>query len=229
MNSSEKFARSGHPSAIGADVTPNVWLAVASTRAMAGLAVLFAFLFSALAITRSAWDLPLFLFAFGIFTAPGWPLARWVLGRRAGWLARIPFSLLLGYLAGVTMYLALRLTIGTQPFVVLIACAFVAVTLAIWLPCDDEGVLRLPRFTPADTLALAVLLLAVALIVGPVFANVGRPTPQGLAYRAYFIADLFAHMSVVGELTRNLTPPVNPYYPLEPLPYYWSFFTFPAV
>ncbi len=218
MNSSEKTI-----------ATPLVWSDVISTRGIAGLLVLFAFLFSALAITRSAWDLPLFLFAFGIFTAPGWPLARWVLGRHAGWLARIPFSLLLGYLAGVTTYLALRLTIGTQPFVVLIACAFIAVTLAVWLPRDDEGVMRLPRFTPADTLALAVLLLAVALIVGPVFANVGRPTSQGLAYRAYFIADLFAHMSVVGELTRNLTPPVNPYYPLEPLPYYWSFFTFPAV
>ena len=72
-------------------------------------------------------------------------------------------------------------------------------------------------------------MIVVALIVGPVFANVGVPTPSGQAFRAYFIADLFAHMSVVGELVKGATPPINPYFPTESLPYYWTYFSFPAV
>jgi hypothetical protein len=195
----------------------------------AAVVVLLAFVAAAIPITRSPYDLPLFLVAFGIFTSPGWALARWLLGRDAAWLARVPFSLLLGYVVGLTAYIGLRLTIGTSPFIVLIVCAFLAVTLAVWLPRTEDGLLPVPALTRADVFSMTGLLLVVALIVGPVFANVGRQTPQGLAYRAYFIADLFAHMSVVAELTRNATPPVNPYYPAEALPYYWGFFTFPAV
>jgi hypothetical protein len=200
-----------------------------SRTAAAAILVIAAFVASALAIIRSRYDLPLFASAFGIFTAPGWPLARWLLGRRTPRLARAPFALLLGYLTGLTAYILLRLTVGTAPFIVLIACAFLAVTLATWLPRDSEPLLPLPPMTRGDGLAIATLLLVVATIVGPVFANVGRETPGGLAYRAYFNADLFAHMSVVAELTRNTMPPVNPYAPAEALPYYWGYFTFPAL
>ena len=77
-------------------------------------------------------------------------------------------------------------------------------------PFFGLGVVSLVR---RDGIAIAALLLLVATIVGPVFANVGKPTPQGLAYRAYFIADLFAHMSVVAELVKQATPPINPYFP----------------
>jgi hypothetical protein len=203
--------------------------AVRRLGSLAGLAVVLAFVVSALPLTRSPFDLPLFVIAFAIFTAPGWPLARWFLGSSAGWLARVPFALLLGYLVGLTVYVLLRLTTGSAPLEVLTACAVTAGALTVWLRGEQPGVIRLPALTRGDGLCLAALLLAVALIVGPVFANVGRQTPQGLAYRAYFIADLFAHMSVVAELSKNVTPPANPYYPAEPLPYYWSFFTFPAV
>jgi hypothetical protein len=200
---------------------------------IAAVAVLLAFLLSALPVTRTPYDLPLFLVAFGIFTAPGWPFARWFLGSGASWLARVPFSLLFGYVWGIVTYIALRLTIGTSPMFVLVACALVTVAFLAWLPRrggdDADALLPMPTLTRGDGIALAVLLLAVALIVGPVFANVGRETPRGIAYRAYFFADLFAHMSVVAELTRNTTPPLNPYYPAEPLPYYWGFFTFPAL
>src|SRR5258708_7181554 len=78
----------------------------------AAFLVLLAFVACALPVTRSPYDLPLFIVAFAIFTSPGWPLARWVLGSGASWLARVPFSLLLGYLAGLTAYIALRLTLG---------------------------------------------------------------------------------------------------------------------
>ncbi|RPH55463.1 MAG: hypothetical protein EHM89_17065 [Acidobacteria bacterium] len=74
-------------------------------------------------------------------------------------------------------------------------------------------------------MALALLSLLTIAIVGPVFARVGEVTPAGLAYRAYFNADLFVHMSVVAELAKGATPPLNPYYPVEALPYYWTYFT----
>src|SRR4029453_15941184 len=35
--------------------------------------------------------------------------------------------------------------------------------------------------------------------------------------------------SVVAELAKGLTPPLNPYFPSEPLPYYWSFFAYPTL
>ena len=61
------------------------------------------------------------------------------------------------------------------------------------------------------------------------FANVGRIDHGDLSYRAYFFADLFAHMSVVGELEKQTIPTVNPYLSTEALPYYWTYFTFPTV
>ena len=89
--------------------------------------------------------------------------------------------------------------------------------------------IAVPDVNRRDAAALGLLLVTVGLVVAPVFAHVGAATPAGLAYRAYFIADLFAHMSVVAELVRGLTPPLNPFLPAEPLPYYWSFFSFPAL
>ena len=87
----------------------------------------------------------------------------------------------------------------------------------------------MPDVDRRDAAALGLLLVTVGLVVAPVFAHVGAATPAGLAYRAYFIADLFAHMSVVAELVKGATPPLNPFLPTEPLPYYWSFFSFPAL
>ena len=76
---------------------------------------------------------------------------------------------------------------------------------------------------------MALLAGLVLVTVGPVFAKVGAATPQGLAYRAYFTADLFAHMSVVAELAHRHIPLLNPYLPTETLPYYWACFSLPAV
>jgi hypothetical protein len=93
----------------------------------------------------------------------------------------------------------------------------------------QAGIISLVRLEPGDRLALGILWLLAIGIVGPVFANVGKPTPLGLAYHAYFNADLFVHMSVVAELAKGVTPPLNPYYPVEPLPYYWTYFILPGL
>lgn len=222
-------AESGSRSSIAAVAfAPEARLWPGAVPLAAGL-VAVACLASALVIARSPVTLLLFGVTFGLFTAPGWPLARWLLGSGASRLARAPFALLLGYAAGLTLYLLLRIVHATWPALVLAACLILALGLTRALGAPREGLFAPPSLTRADGLALAVLLGIVVLIVGPVFANVGRETTDGLAYRAYFIADLFAHMSVVSELAKGATPPVNPYLPTEALPYYWSFFTFPAL
>jgi hypothetical protein len=184
---------------------------------------------TAIALLPALLPLLLFAAAFATFTLPGWPLARWLAGRRTGWLFVAPLALVLGYAAGVTIFLLLRLAGVALPLVVAAACVAVTAALAMGLPATDDPLLDVPALDRSDAAALGALLVAVGLVVAPVFAHVGLPTPAGLAYRAYFIADLFAHMSVTAELAKGLTPPLNPYFPTEPLPYYWSFFSFPSL
>jgi hypothetical protein len=190
---------------------------------------ILAFLASASAILFSPFDLLLFVALYAVFSAPGWPISRWFVGDEADWLTRGVLSLLLGYVAGAGTYAILRLAGIASPFAVLGACALLALLLMALLRGPREGVVKLAQFGPADWIGLAALWLIVAMVVGPVFARVGLSTSQGLAYRAYFIADLFAHMTVVAELIKGATPPINPFYPHEAFPYYWTSFTLPAI
>ena len=180
---------------------------------------------SAFAILPSPLELLLFLVIAGIFTAPGWALAPWVAGSDADRLTRTVLALPLGYFAGATTSCALHLVGISSPFIVLATCAVLAILLAWIVRRPQAGLVSVVRLGPADSIALGLLSLLTIAIVGPVFARVGEMTPAGLAYRAYFNADLFVHMSVVAELAKGATPPVNPYFPGEPLPYYWTYFT----
>ena len=193
------------------------------------IAVALLWLGTAIALAPALVPLVVFAIAFGIFTLPGWPIARWLAGRQAGWLVVVPLALVLGYAAGVTVFLLLRLAGAAWPLIVGAACLTVTIVLAAALPATDRPLLDAPPVDRHDAAALGALLVVVGLVVAPVFAHVGVPTTDGLAYRAYFIADLFAHMSVTAELAKGLTPPLNPYFPTEPLPYYWSFFSFPSL
>jgi hypothetical protein len=197
-------------------------------RAIVALA-LAALAASAVVVLWSPLDLLLFATLLAAFTAPGWPLARWYAGDDSDWLTRTTLALLLGYIAGATVYAALRLMGISSPTVILLTCLLLALLLQWSLRGPREGVVALARLGAADLIGLGLLWLMVAAIVGPVFARVGVPTPQGLAYRAYFIADLFAHMTVVAELIKGAAPPLNPFYPHEAFPYYWTSFTLPAV
>jgi len=192
-------------------------------------AALLALVLSALAVLLSPLDLLLFLVLLTVFTAPGWPLARWFAGDGVDPVTRSTLALLLGYLAGATTYVLLRLVGVSSPFVVLAACPALALLLQLLLRGPRDGIVTLARLEPRDLIGLSVLWLLAAAIVGPVFARVGESTPGGLAYRAYFIADLFAHMTVVAELIKGATPPLNPFYPHEAFPYYWTYFTLPAL
>jgi hypothetical protein len=71
------------------------------------------------------------------------------------------------------------------------------------------------------------LLLPLLLVALP-FLRVGAVVADGVAFRAYFSADLMTHLSVVAELQKGVYPPTNPFYAGEPLHYYWLFFGHPA-
>jgi hypothetical protein len=188
-----------------------------------------ALLAAALLAAASPLDLAFFLAGLAAFTAPGWPLSRWVGGAGRDFWSRLIVALVLGYLAGALLVVSLRAAGVASPVAGFAATLALAVILDRLVPRRCRGIVTLARFDRSDLAALGLLWLVTAAIVGPVFARVGQPTPDGLAFRAYFIADLFAHMSVVGELAKGATPPINPYLPVEPLPYYWSYFTLPGL
>jgi hypothetical protein len=73
----------------------------------------------------------------------------------------------------------------------------------------------------------AALALPLLLVTLP-FLNVEARVADGVAFRAYFSADLMTHLSVVAELQKDVYPPANPFYSGEPLHYYWLFFGHPA-
>jgi len=144
-----------------------------------GLWMLVALLWLGTAIALLPALLPLLLFAaaFATFTLPGWPLARWLAGRRTGWLFVAPLALVFGYAAGVTIFLLLRLAGVALPLVVAAACVAVTAALAMGLPATDDPLLDVPALDRSDAAALGALLVAVGLVVAPVFAHVGLPTP----------------------------------------------------
>lgn len=183
---------------------------------------------SAIAILPST-ELLIFVGIAALYTGSGWPLARWLAGDAADRATRTALALPLGYLAGATTYCALRLAGVSSPYVVLAACAALAAILAARLRGRQAGVVSLTPLGPGDRIAAAALVLITVALVGPVFARVGEVTSRGLAYRSYFNADLFAHMSVVAELAKGASPPRNPFYPVEALPYYWTYFTLPGL
>ena len=99
-------------------------------------------------------------------------------------------------------------------------------TLLLWCYRSRGGLSVLDK---SDYPGLAVIWLITLVIVAAPFWNVGRETPEGVAYRAYFSADLMTHLSVVAELQKGEFPLQNPFYEGLFLGYYWLFFTFPAI
>ena len=74
------------------------------------------------ALLAAAWfaaasplDLVVFLVGLAAFTAPGWPLGRWLAGSgRDGW-SRLIVALVLGYVAGALLVVTLRAAGVTSP------------------------------------------------------------------------------------------------------------------
>ena len=144
------------------------------------------------------------------------PLARrWFRGYEA-WLVGLALGFLGSSLAASVLY---RFELAT-PVSVLIASALLSVLAVVF-----QGDRR--RGEPGLAWLVATL-AGTALIVAVPFSRVGASVADGVAYRAYFSADLMTHLAVVMELQKGEFPLTNPFYAGGVLGYYWLFFVFPA-
>ncbi len=144
------------------------------------------------------------------------PVARrWFTGHEA-WLVGAALGYLVSSLAASVL---LRFELATPSAVLAIS----VVVLALALRFMGAG-----RIETSELPWLTVTWLVVMLIVVVPFSRVGASVADGVAYRAYFSADLMTHLSVVAELQKGGFPLHNPFYQGAGLGYYWLFFTLPA-
>jgi hypothetical protein len=161
-----------------------------------------------------------FITSLGIFIVPGFWLAR----LRFDGYERVLIGAALGYLVSSL------LASGLYRFQMLTVASIVAASLMLSLAfawIRQRNVSEIPELEHRGWLMVSMLIpLWIVLIP---FLSVGSQTPDGLAYRAYFSADLMTHLSVAAELQKGGFPPENPFYAGEPLGYYWLFFLFPSL
>ena len=145
------------------------------------------------------------------------PVARrWFTGHEA-WLVGAALGFLVSSLAASVLF---RFELAAPSAV--IAISVVVLVLALrFMGAGPIEASELPW--------LAATWLVVMVIVVVPFSKVGASVADGgVAYRAYFSADLMTHLSVVAELQKGAFPLHNPFYEGGGLGYYWLFFTLPA-
>jgi hypothetical protein len=76
-------------------------------------------------------------------------------------------------------------------------------------------------------LLLALTLIFIFFVIYP-HMQAGKTSAEGFQYHDLFSTVFFKHVSITGELTRNI-PPENPFFGGEKLNYYWLFYIFPSV
>ena len=140
---------------------------------------------------------------------------RWFTGHEA-WLVGATLGYLVSSFAASLLF---RFELATPSAVIAIS----VVVLALALRLIGAGSLE-----ASELPWLAATWLVVMLIVVVPFSRVGASVADGIAYRAYFSADLMTHLSVVAELQKGTFPLQNPFYEGGGLGYYWLFFTLPA-
>ena len=165
-----------------------------------------------------------------VFTAsciPGLPIGFALFGRQhaAAWIA--------GALAGYAMTavaLWIPILLGGSVVPVFLASWATTAVLAYLLTRNVGPIVTLPAWTRRDSLALALVVLVVPLLVWRPFTNIGALDTEGnRRYRAYFTADFLWHVALTAELARVDMPPRNPYLVRRSLNYYWAYFILPAV
>ncbi len=175
-----------------------------------------------MALVGSLSSLIAFVLLLAIFVSPGVVLARrWFEGREL-----VLCGAGLGYLVSSLVASCLYRFEWASPTTIVAACLLLCAgaMLARTKPeSGNRGAEEKDRIWMAAALVFAVALVAVP------FLRVGSIVAEGVAYRAYFSADLMTHLSVVAELQKGDFPPENPFYAGEPLGYYWLFFLFPSL
>jgi hypothetical protein len=78
--------------------------------------------------------------------------------------------------------------------------------------------------TTRQALLLALILLLITYFP---LINLGKETPAGSAYRAYF-ADYLKHFAITNALTYRTVPPENPFFKGSKLHYYWIPYALPS-
>ena len=160
-----------------------------------------------------------------VFVTPGMVLAaRWFSGLER-WLVGAGLGYLLSSVLLSALIRAELMNLATVMVGLLGLTLLARVLVGSHRPGTDVS-LRLS----SDTLAGwgATMMVTLAIVTLP-FLRVGSSVAAGVAYRAYFSADLMTHLSVVAELSKGVFPLENPFFHGEPLGYYWLFFSFPAL
>jgi hypothetical protein len=166
-----------------------------------------------------------FVFAAGLalFVAPGLALGgQWFTG-----IERILIGSAVGYFMSTLVVSGLYRWGFFRGSFAAGACLAAAGAIGLWRR-RRRATSPKPVTSGESSWCVAAMILAVVLVALP-FSRVGETTTEGIAYRAYFSADLMTHLSVVAELQKGDYPPQNPFYAGEPLGYYWLFFVFPAL
>ncbi len=189
-------------------------------RAATGAVLVIAFVLSVL-LFGSIGKAALYALSLVVFAAPGIPLAKRFFDG--------PFGILAGAALG---YFASSLAAGfLARFGALTPGAMVAASIGLFVAsrAASSFISQRTRGESAPSGYLAAALLLPLLMTAVPFSKVGASVDGGVAYRAYFSADLMTHLSVVAELQKGGYPLSNPFYAGESLHYYWLFFAHPAV
>ena len=158
---------------------------------------------------------------------PGLPIGFALFGRRhaAGWIA----GSLIGY--GITQLTLWAVIAAGRPSPAVFIVAWLAVTAGIFIALGRvrSRVIVDAGWSAADTRALLLVLLLVATVMAPPYANLGRADETGNRYyRAYFTADFLWHSALAYELGKFSLPPRNPYMTPRAMNYYWTYFLLPS-
>jgi hypothetical protein len=180
---------------------------------------------------------------FLLFCLPGLPLGLWLCGKNVKRHPEaIAYSLLLGHFLGSCITVVLIYLFGFSSLSVGI---FIGLTF-IWLIIGFKYLLRANKpamgdegpgfsaklsFKPWNRRAYAfylILVLIALILTFEPFANLGKKTPAGYAYRKYFLGDVVKEMVLTAELAKGEIPPQNPWFAGETLHYYWLYFIPPT-
>jgi hypothetical protein len=161
------------------------------------------------------------LLIFFIFLLTAYPISRLLFTSK---IEALIFSLPIGWAIHALILSLWGKFLGVNPisFSTYLALIF-ATSLVLFRKKKQEIAQADPAWDTRDSLLLLIWILATVLVISVPLIHVGSLTSQGYAYRAYFNADFFRNMAVVGSLGSSGIPPNNPYFTGVPLHYYWFF------